>query len=174
MPGYRLKTKSLQIRSLFPGVLINLGFRNFRLLLNEAITQRNFEALCARRRWAVQLQKRLSTIMYPMNIGTLGFKKNSWRGEHPGFSAVVVKRHPGFRYYDPVFTNAELLSVKMEPSRFLCLLPINRENQVSDIIDSNPHECVGIFVKTEPSRFLCSDRNVPLRFPILWFGSSRM
>jgi hypothetical protein len=43
--------------------------------------------------------------------------------------------------------------VKKEPSRFLCL-PASRD-QVSDIIDSYPHECVGIFVKTEPSRFLC-------------------
>jgi hypothetical protein len=45
--------------------------------------------------------------------------------------------------------------------------------QVSDIIDSNPHECVGIFVKKEPSRFLCRSRQATRRFPILWFKSSR-
>jgi hypothetical protein len=88
-----------------------------------------------------------------MNIGTLEFQKKFVKRGTSRFLCCGHKGHPGFRYYDPVFTNAKLIFVKTEPRRFLCL-PAGRD-QVSDIIDSDPHECVGIFVKTEPHRFLC-------------------
>ena len=92
-------------------------------------------------------------------------KKNSWRRDHPGFSASRSVPGSGFRYHDLVLTNARLISVKMEPHRFLCL-PVRPESGFH-IIDSDPHECVGIFVKTEPHRFLCLPVSAGIRFPIL-------
>jgi hypothetical protein len=40
----------------------------------------------------------------------------------------------GFRYYDSDLHEHKKIFVKTEPSRFLCLLPIYREDQVSDIM----------------------------------------